>query len=263
MNLSRVLAVWRRHFYSMRHSLPALFDMLFWPVMDLLLWGLLTTFIQRQSGVLPVAIGYLIGGVLLWDIVFRSNLGIGTALLDDTSWSRNVLNFLVSPLTPLEYLAGAVLWSFAKVLTGWAIMTTLAYVLFSFGVFELGVAIVPFVGALMLFGVALALIVWGLIFRLGTGADILAWGLAVLLMPVSAVFYPVHVLPGWAQAVSRAVPTSHIFESMRTVLAGGAIPWDALAAALVLDVVYLAAALAFAASMFGVFRRRGFVTRYM
>jgi ABC-2 type transport system permease protein len=238
--------------------------MLFWPVMDLMPWGLFTAFIQRQAtGRLPLPIGFLLGGVLLWDIVFRSNLGIGTALLEDTSWSRNVLNFLVSPLRPSEYLAGAAMWSIAKVLTGWTIMISLAWILFAFAVFKVGVVLVLFAGALMLFGVALAMVVWGLVFRLGSGADILAWGLGVLLMPVSAVFYPVKVLPGWARAVASGVPTSHVFESMRTVLAGRPVPWPSLGAALALDVVYLAIGMTFAAAMFGTFRRRGYATRYM
>jgi ABC-2 type transport system permease protein len=261
--LRRIWAVYLRHAYGLKHSLPGIFDMLFWPAMDLLLWGLLTLFIQRQAIDLPVAVGFLIGGVLLWDIVFRSNLGIGITFLDDTSWTHNVLNLLVSPLRPSEYIAGAVLWSLSKVLAGWAIMLGIAWVLFNFSAFDLGLPLALFVGALMIFGTAIGMIVLGIILRFGPGADILAWGLAVLLMPISAVFYPVSVLPGWAQVIARGLPTSYVFEGMRAVLAGGPAPWRNLAIAFALDAVYLLAGLAFARSMFGVLRRRGYVTRYM
>ena len=132
MTLSRVWAVYKRHAYSLKHSAPGFVDMLFWPAMDLMLWGLLTLFIQRQQIHLPVAIYSLIGGVLLWDIVFRSNLGIGVTFLDDTSWTHNVLNLLVSPLRPSEYVAGAVAWSISKVLAGWVVMLALAWTLFHF-----------------------------------------------------------------------------------------------------------------------------------
>src|ERR671925_205061 len=190
-SLRRIWAVYLRHAYSLKHSLPGMFDMLFWPAMDLLLWGLLTLFIQRQDVHLPVAVGFLIGGVLLWDIVFRSNLGIGVTFLDDTSWTHNVLNLLVSPPRPSEYIAGAVAWSLSKVLAGWAIMLTIAWALFHFSAFDLGLPLAFFVLALMIFGTAIGMIVLGIILRFGPGADILAWGLAVLMMPLSAVFYPV------------------------------------------------------------------------
>jgi ABC-2 type transport system permease protein len=262
-SLRRIWAVYIRHAYSLKHSLPGVFDMLFWPAMDLLLWGLLTVFITSQNVDLPVAVGFLIGGVLLWDIVFRSNLGIGITFLDDTSWTHNVLNLLVSPLRPSEYIAGAVAWSLSKVLAGWAIMLTIAWLLFGFSALDLGLPLVFFVLALMIFGTAIGMIVLGIILRFGPGADIMAWGLAVLMMPISAVFYPVDVLPGWAQVIARGLPTSYVFEGMRAILAGKPAPWGNLGIAFAIDAVYLVAGLAFARSMFGVLRRRGYVTRYM
>lgn len=263
MSIRRIAAVYMRHAYGLKHSLPGLFDMLFWPAMDLLLWGLLTLFIQQQQVDLPVAVGFLIGGVLLWDLVFRSNLGIGITFLDDTSWTHNVLNLLVSPLRPSEYIVGAVAWSLTKVLAGWAIMITMAWALFSFSAFDLGLPLAFFALALMIFGTAIGMIVLGIILRFGPGADILAWGLAVLMMPLSAVFYPVSVLPGWARVIASGLPTSYVFEGMRGLLAGGAFPTNKLLAAFALDAVYLFAGLAFARAMFGVLRRRGYVTRYM
>jgi ABC-2 type transport system permease protein len=259
----RIWALYKRHAYELRHSPPGLVDMLFWPAMDLLLWGMLTHYMVQTNTQIPQAFGFLIGGVLLWDLVFRSNLGIGVTFLDDTSWTHNILNLMVSPLRPMEYLAGAVAWSLTKVLCGWTIMLTIAWALFGFGAFGMGPVLALFMVALMLFGVAVGLIVLGIILRFGPGADILAWGLAVLLMPISAVFYPVSALPGWAQAISSGLPTSHVFEAMRTVIAGGAPPWDRLVLALGLDVVYIALGLAFARSMFNLLRRRGWVTRYM
>jgi ABC-2 type transport system permease protein len=263
MSLRRIWAVYKRHAYSLKHSAPGFVDMLFWPAMDLLLWGLLTLYIQRQEIHLPQAAGFLIGGVLLWDIVFRSNLGIGVTFLDDTSWTHNVLNLLVSPLRPSEYVAGAVAWSLSKVLAGWAVMLTMAWALFHFSALQLGPAVAVFLLALMLFGVAIGMVVLGIILRFGPGADILAWGLAVILMPVSAVFYPVSVLPQWAQVMTHAVPASYVFEGMRTVLAGKPAPWGQLMIALALDAVYLIAGMAFARQMFAVLRKRGYVTRYM
>ena len=259
----RVWALYKRHAYEISHSPPAFVDMLFWPTMDLLLWGMLTRYMVQTDTQIPQAFGFLIGGVLLWDLVFRSNLGIGVTFLDDTSWTHNILNLMVSPLRPIEYIIGAVSWSLTKVLIGWTLMGTIAWALFGFGAFGMGPVLVVFMGALMLFGVAVGMVVLGIILRFGPGADILAWGLAVLLMPISAVFYPVSALPGWAQAIAQVLPTAHVFEAMRTVIAGGAPPWDRLLLAFALDVVYLALGMLFAKRMFDLLRRRGYVTRYM
>ena len=107
-------------------------------------------------------------------------------------------------------------------------MITIAWLLFDFGALSMGPCLALFMVALMIFGVAVGMVVLGIILRFGPGADILAWGLAVLLMPISAVFYPVSALPGWAQVIAQALPTAHVFEAMRTVIAGGSPPWDRL-----------------------------------
>jgi ABC-2 type transport system permease protein len=127
----------------------------------------------------------------------------------------------------------------------------------------MGPVLVLFMGALMIFGTAVGMIVLGIILRFGPGADILAWGIAVILMPLSSVFYPVSVLPVWARVIAHGLPTSYVFEGMRSVLAGHPAPWDKLFVALVLDAVYIVGGMAFARSMFGVLRKRGYVTRYM
>ncbi len=204
MSTGRVMAVYRRFFYSSIHSPPLLFDILLWPLLDLLIWGLLTRFIETSGTELPLPVGFLLGGVLIWDLLFRANQGISLAFLDDSAWSRNALNVFASPLRPLEYLAGATLWMLAKVAVGWSVMAIGAYLLFSFGILEIGWALIPFILAAMLFGVVMSLMVVGLILRFGNTAEIFAWGIAEIVSPLCAVYYPLSVLPGWAQ-VNRLV----------------------------------------------------------
>jgi len=134
---------------------------------------------------------------------------------------------------------------------------------FSFAPAAYGPALALFAGALLLFAVALAMVVLGLVLRFGNGATILAWGATAFFMPLSAVFYPVSILPGWAQAISAFLPTAQVFESMRTVLAGGRVPWDRLARAFTLDGAFLFGAFWFARAMFATLRRRGYITRFM
>jgi ABC-type multidrug transport system permease subunit len=258
----RVTGIFRRHYYVFRRNPAGIFDLVMWPSIDLLVWGMLMVFIQRNVRI-PVPVGFLMGGVILWTLMFRSNIEMTTAFLDDTSWTRNIINLLVTPMRPIEYLAGSALWGLVKIALGSSIMSLLAWILFKFGVITIGPILGVFVLILGLFGLAMALLVIGIVLRFGHGADILAWGLAGIFTPLSAVWYPVAVMPAWAQKLALSLPPAHVFEALRAVLRGNEVPWSSLVQALGLNVLYVFLGLSFAGAMFSTFRRRGFVTRYM
>jgi ABC-2 type transport system permease protein len=258
----RVLAIVRRHLYVTIHSPTRLIELAFWPVIDLVLWGMITAFLRRQGEGLPIPVAFFLGAVLLWDLVFRAKNSVAMCLLEENH-SRNVISVLASPVTPGEYLAGALVFGLGKVIVTWSVMVILAWALFAFGVFTLGPVLTLYALVLILFGIALSFVVMGCVLRFGYAADELAWALAGIVVPFSAVFYPVAVLPGWAQAVASALPPAHVFEAMRAVLAGRPSAWGSVWVALGLDVAYLLMAFAFARSMFAALLRRGFVTRYM
>jgi ABC-2 type transport system permease protein len=234
----------------------------FWPLLDLLLWGLITTFLRRAGAELPIVVSFFLGAILLWDLVFRTKNSIALCLLEE-NYSQNTLAVMASPITPGEYLGGAVVFGLAKTLVTFLVMSVLAWALFAFGVLNLGPMLAVYAVILIVFGIALALVVIGLVLRVGYAADELTWVLAAVLMPFAAVFYPVAALPGWAQAIATFMPPAHVFELMRAGLGGREAAWGSLWAAIALDLVYLAAAFAFARSMFAAFLRRGLITRYM
>lgn len=261
MNLRRASVIFKRNLHEMRHTPAEVFDLLYWPFFDLLAWGMLASFIAKGDVDLPVPIAFLLGAALLWNVVWRMQNGMTIAFLVET-WTNNVIGLMASPMTPTEFIAGSMMWTLACLGVQTVIMTLLAWIVFDFGLFSLGIALVPFMVALMLFAVAMAFFVLGVILRVGHGANAMAWGLAGIVQPLSAVYYPVGVLPGWAQAIAHALPASHIFEAMRAVLAGRPTPWEQLWIAFGLDAFYVGAAAWFCARMFATLRRRGYVTRY-
>jgi ABC-2 type transport system permease protein len=261
MNMRRAAVIWRRNLYETRHTPAEWFDIIYWPLFDLLAWGLLASFIQKGDVELPIPIAYLIGAALLWNVLWRVQNGINIAFLVET-WTNNVIGLLASPMTPGEFVAGAMMWTGTQVIVQTTIMAMLAWLVFNFGLFSIGLLLIPFFAALLLFAVALAFMILGVIMRVGHGANAMAWGVAGIVQPLSAVYYPVGILPGWAQKVSWLMPTSHIFESMRAVVAHHAVPWSELWLAFVLDGMYLVAAAMFCRHMFMTLRKRGYVTRY-
>lgn len=261
MNVRRSIAVYKRHLHEYRHTPAEIFDVLYWPFFDLLAWGLLASFIEKGDVELPVPIAYLLGAALLWNVLWRTQNSVCLVFLGDT-WAGHILTMFASPITPMEYLFGAFLWTMTLLVVQTTIMSLLALIVFQFGLLSIGIALVPMMAGLMLFAIALAFFVLGFIMRIGHGANALAWGLAGIVQPLSAVYFPLSILPAWAQALSKAMPPAHLFEAMREVLAGRPIPWGQFQIALALDVVFLVAGIAFCRAMFNGLKRKGLATRY-
>ena len=257
----RVLAVARRHAYVLQRAPQRWFDVVFWPVVDALLFGSLGVYFSRQSSVGPAGVGFLLAGILLFHVVFQAEISLSTAFMEET-WSRNLLNLLVTPLTEVEYVAGVVLFGLAKLAIGVGTVALAAWGLFAFDVTDLGLALVPLVAILLVVGWSVGLVVIGLILRVGQGAEILAWGLLAMVMPLSGVFYPVSALPGGLQPLSRALPTTHAFGAARTVLQGHPLPWDQVGIAAFGALVLLAASCLYLTRMLALFRRRGYISRH-
>lgn len=221
----------------------------YWPLLDLLVWGFITVYLQQYKEGLPSFVTFLIGALILWDMLFRSQQGISISFLEEM-WSRNLMNLFVTPLRPGEFIISTMIISMLKLIIASVVTVSLAWVIYSFNVFTIGISLVPFVISLAVMGWAIGILTISIILRYGQKAEVLAWGLAFLFQPISAVFYPVDVLPDFLQVIARFVPASHIFEGMREVIKTGRFPVEELIWAAGLDVVYLIGSILFFYYMF-------------
>lgn len=252
----RVWGLMYRHIALYRRSWPRMLELAYWPTLQMCIWGFTSSFLLTQSGGTAVmAAGALLGGVLLWEVALRSQMGVAVSFLEEV-WSRNLGHVFVSPLRPWELLAGLVGMSVLRMLVGVLPAVLLAFLLYAFNLFALGPVVVLFFANLMVMGWWVALGVVSLILRHGAGAEALAWSVLFGLTPFSAVFYPVSVLPAAIQPIALALPASHVFEGMRAAMAG-AVRWDHLAWAFGLNGVWMAAALLLFARQFRQARLRG------
>jgi ABC-2 type transport system permease protein len=260
MKITRVLSFTTRYLYLYKRSLPRLMEVFYWPLLDLLLWGFVGMYLARYKGALPDFITFFLGALILWDILFRSQQGISISFLEDV-WSRNLLNVFVSPLSPAEYVASLLIMSVIKLLLASSVMVLLAWLMYSFNVFTLGFSLIPLAANLIIMGWSIGIITTAIILRYGQEAEVLAWGIAFLFQPISAVFYPVSVLPPALRAVAWCVPSSHVFEGMRTVLTTGTFPMNNLLTAMALNVVYIAVAFLFFSWNFRAIKRKGLLVK--
>jgi len=237
-SVRRVKALVRRYIYLLRSSGVRLVELIYWPFLQMLTWGFLQKYLAGTTNPLAQAAGVLIGSILLWDILFRSNIGFATTFIEEM-WSRNLGNLLTSPLRPYELIIALSAWSVIRLSVSMIPVATAAYLIFGFNLLDLGLPLVAFFAVLVLTSWSLGLISAGVILRYGLGAEELAWSLAFLLLPLCCVYYPVSVLPGWLQVVALALPPTHVFEGMRSILLHSTFDPKELWWALSLNAVYL------------------------
>ncbi len=243
MNRAALRRVWGlayRHLALYRRSWPRLIELMYWPILQMVVWGFVTAYLAGvQNNTAGIAVGMLLGGVLLWEVALRSQMGFSISFLEEI-WSRNLGHVFVSPLRPRELVAGLACMSVVRVLVGVLPAAGLAWALYAFGIWRMGPVVVGFFAALLVMGWAVALGVTSLILRYGAGAEALAWSVLFGITPFAAVFYPVGVLPAWLQPVALALPAAHVFEGMRAALLEGRIAWGHLAWAFALDAAWIA-----------------------
>lgn len=258
----RISAVMLRQMYLYKRTLHRWLEAVYWPVLDITLWGLLSRYISDTDPSSRIGFG-LLGALISWDILFRAQQSVSVGFLEDM-WSRNVLNVWSTPIRAWEYVGGTVLVGIVRVTLGAAIAIAIAWFAFGFHfVTEVGLPLVPCLFALLLMGWAVGVATTAAILRLGQGAEELAWALGFLFQPFSAVFYPVAVLPSWMRGIAFFVPSSHVFEGMRAILLDGAgLPVRELSLAFSIDLLYIAgAAWVFSWSLRQV-RERGLLSRF-
>ena len=263
MTLSTIQALVLRNLFLYTRTPVRVVELLFWPLVDLLVWGYLTVFLQQHTGdSFPYQITFLIGSVILWDIIFRAQQGVALYFLEDV-WSRNLLNVFSAPVTNADYLLSTYAIGLIRAAITSLMLSILAIVLYSFNVFELTWSLIPFVFNLLLFGWSLGMISTALIVRWGPAAETLAWAVPFFIQPFAAVYYPVASLPPAIQWVSQCIPCSYIFEGMREGLNSGGVSWFNLGMATGLNAVYMTLAGLLFVNVMKTAREKGLLTKFV
>jgi ABC-2 type transport system permease protein len=237
----RIAAMVLRYLYLLRSSWTRLLELIYWPAVQLFVWGFLQFYIAQNSGFFARASGVFIAAVLMWDVLFRGQLGFSVSFLEEM-WSRNLANLMISPLRPVEFVGALMIMSIVRLAIGMVPVTLLAIAFFGFNLYGLGLALVAFFVNLILTSWAVGIVVSGLLLRHGMGAESLAWTLMFVLMPLTCVYYPVSVLPDWLQGLAWALPPTYVFEGMRALVMGQVFRADLMVESFALNAVYFAAA---------------------
>ncbi len=242
-SLRRIYGLVLRYWYVIRSSWPRTAELIYWPLVQMLMWGFLQMHLAKTTSIAGQAAGLFIGGVLLWDILVRSQLGFSVAFLEEF-WSRNLGHLMMSPLRPHELAAGLMIVSLVKLSVAMVPVALLAYLFFGFSVLSLGFAFAAFFANLVLTSWSLGLISTGVVLRFGLGAESFSWLAVFVLLPLVCVYYPLTTLPGWLQPIALMLPPTYVFEGLRGLVLDGIFNVGHMLKALALNGVFITASYA-------------------
>lgn len=257
---SRVSAIVLRYLYLLRGSWPRKLELIYWPTMQMTLWGFLNQFLATNSHWVAQASGVLISAVLLWDVLYRSQLGVSVVFLEEM-YSRNLGNLFVTPLRPYELISALLTISLIRTFIGVGCAALLAIPFYGYSIFNLGLPLLAFLINLVLMGWSIGLVVASLVLRYGLGAESLAWALIFAVQPISGIYYPITVLPEWLQHIAFLLPSSHVFEGLRALLFEHQFRMDLMRNALLINAFYLTFGVALFLRTVYIARQRGLLLR--
>ena len=252
----RVAAMVLRYWYLLRSSWPRLLELIYWPAVQMLMWGFLQQYVNANASAFARAGGTFIGAVLLWDILFRGQLGFSVSFLEEM-WARNLGNLMISPLRPSEFVSALMVMSVVRLAIGMVPVSLLAVAFFGFNVWSLGLALAAFFVNLILTSWAIGIFVSGLVLRNGLGAENLAWTIMFIFLPLTCVYYPVATLPSWLQVIAWTLPPTYVFEGMRALLIDHVFRADLMIDALVINAALFIASFATFLALLRSARRHG------
>ncbi len=239
MNFNRISALMMRHLYLYQRSLPRLMDLFFWPILEILVWGFLSVYLEKMNlGGLNI-VSLLLGAIIFWDLLSQSQKAVSFAFMEEV-WEKNFLNIFVTPLKVSEFLFSTFFLGLIRIVLVGIILGLFSFLLYHFNIFQFGLYTVPFIINLLLFGWTLGIFTTAIIFRFGSSAQIFAYSLIFLIQPFSAVFYPISALPQALQFVAYLFPSSYVFEGMRAIIHNGVFPLNYFLLSLGLNLVYMA-----------------------
>lgn len=237
----RINAMVRRYAWLILGSTPRVIELMYWPLLQMLMWGFLQTHLAASTSLFANAAGLLIGSVLLWDIMLRGQIGFSVSFLEEM-WSRNLGNILMSPLRPSEYILSLIAISLIRLAIGLVPVIVLANLFFSFNLLSIGLPLGAFFANLVFAGWTIGLVANGVVIRYGLGAESFAWVSVFFFLPLCCVYYPLSTLPDWLQPISAALPPTHVFEGLRAIISEGVFLPDLMIKAFGLNLLYFAGA---------------------
>ena len=240
MNLNKMYGLFLRHFYLIKSSLPRVLDLIYWPTIQIILWGFISKFFSIHSDYYNNALGIILTCAILYDILFRSSISFNMLFLEEI-WSRNFTNLFIAPLKLKEIILSLIFTALIRTLIGLVPAILLTSPLFGISILKLGTPLLLLFLSLYIFGITLGLLVTAGLIRFGPSFENIAWASLFFLAPLGCIYYPIEILPDWLQTISKILPLVHIFEEMRNILINNVVNYYTIFKGVIISLLYFSA----------------------
>jgi ABC-2 type transport system permease protein len=237
MNLKRIYGAFLRYFYIFV-KVETLSDLIFWPALEIILWGVTSVWIQRHEQEVPFIALAILTGLVFWQVVWRSYYEIAVNLLQEF-WNRNLINLFSTPLKLSEWGVSLMLLGLFKILITISFGALVVSLLYALNIFQMGWAFLPFTASLILSGWFMGFFSAAILIYFGQRMEALAWLTPYIVSPFCAIFYPIDALPAWGQTIAYCLPMTYVFEGMRAIINHNIFSWDLLLKSFGLNLIYL------------------------
>jgi len=237
MSFNKIFALSLRHVYLIKGSFPRILDLIYWPTIQIFLWGFISKFFTLNSSYFENTIGIILSAAILYDFLFRSSISYNMMFLEEI-WSRNFTNLFIAPIKISEIIAALTFTAIFRTLIGLVPAALLAIPLFGVSIFKIGIPLIFLLITLYIFGVTLGLLVTSGLVRFGPSFENIAWASLFFLAPLGCIYYPIEILPDWLQIIAKLLPLVHIFEEMRNVLIHDIINYYQILKAIIISFMY-------------------------
>ena len=237
MNWSKIYALSLRHVYLIKGSFPRILDLIYWPTIQIFLWGFISKFFTISSSYFDNTVGIILSAAILYDFLFRASISYNMMFLEEI-WSRNFTNLFIAPIKISEIIAALTFTAILRTLIGLVPASLLAIPLFGVSVFKIGPPLIFLLIALYIFGVTIGLLVTSGLVRFGPSFENIAWASLFFLAPLGCIYYPIEILPDWLQIIAKLLPLVHLFEEMRSILIDDIINYTTVFKACLISLLY-------------------------
>ena len=237
MRFNQIYALSLRHIYLISSSFPRIVDLIYWPTVQIFLWGFISKFFTLNSEYYSNTVGVILTAAILYDFLFRASISYNMMFLEEI-WSRNFTNLFISPIKIKEIIAALTLTAIVRTLIGMVPAALLAIPLFGVSIFKIGFPLISLLLGLYIFGITLGLLVTSGLIRFGPSFENIAWASLFFLAPLGCIYYPIEILPEWLQIVAKILPLVHIFEEMRNILINDIISYTQIFLAIAISIFY-------------------------
>ena len=251
MRWHKIYGLSLRHIYLIKSSFPRILDLIYWPSIQVFLWGFISKFFTISSSYYNNTVGVILTAAILYDFLFRSSISYNMMFLEEI-WSRNFTNLFIAPIKISEIIAALTMTAIFRTMIGLVPAVFLAIPLFGVSIFILGIPLFFLLIALYIFGISLGLLVTAGLLRFGPSFENIVWGSLFFLAPLGCIYYPIEILPNFLQIIAKILPLVHIFEEMRNILINQTVNNVAILKGLFISLIYFFIGVAiFYAAYFG------------